>query len=298
MILGVLLVVNSKETLLNILGLFLVIFAIQKIFDSFQTDQIEETENQQDTILIDQLKFLIKGRSDIDKYSSILAAASVHIAKSDGRISEKEMEVIRYTILREFQDSIDEKLIAEVVTKTKANLQNVPVTEIFHSLINVVNLYYFYLQNTGWEARIELTSVLFVMIYEVALADGGISSVEEEIFNRLCHQFSIPGPFMQNLKKTAIYNTNVRTGRNYSNESRQQRSASSFESNSKLKNSLAILNLQDPFSLDDLEKTWKRLAIQYHPDKFHNAGAEVYERMHKKFIEAKEAYEFLKSSKS
>ncbi|MBL0267071.1 MAG: hypothetical protein IPQ05_25350 [Leptospiraceae bacterium] len=46
--------------------------------------------------------------------------------------------------------------------------------------------------------------MLFLMIYEVALADGGVTQAEEDLFNRLCFQFSLPGAYVQNIKQHNI----------------------------------------------------------------------------------------------
>ena len=55
----------------------------------------------------------------------------------------------------------------------------------------------------GWEARIELTSMLFLMIYEVALADGGNYSKSKKNYSIDSVFFFITGAYVQNIKRTA-----------------------------------------------------------------------------------------------
>ena len=294
-LLGLFLIINSKEILFFILGVFLVVLAVRRTLDEFSGETV--TDNREYlSALVYKIRNEIGGYSILEQYAAILVSACIHIAKSDGRISEKEILVIRQAIQREFQGNVDENLIARVVGYTKQHIQNFSKEEIFQSLVEVVNLYLQHLNGAGWEARIELTSMLFLMIYEVALADGGVTQAEEDLFNRLCFQFSLPGAYVQNIKRTAQYNVNARanqsssghTGHAYTHE---------YADSSKLKNSLALFNLKETYTLEELEKAWKQMAIMYHPDKFHNAKPEIYELMNKKFIEAKDAYEFLKKRK-
>ncbi len=290
-LLGVLLVFNSSEPLLIGLGFVLVIYTVFDIYNGIKPIENEVEYSENSKAIFEKLKTKIEQRSEIEKYAGIVTSAAIHIAKSDGRISEKEIESIRHTIKREFQNEVDEYLIADIVKLTKEEIKNFSIEELFGSLITVVNLFYSYLQFAGWEARIELTSILFTMIYEVALADdGSVSFVEETFFNRLCAQYSIPTNFILNIKRTAEYNHRIR---NYKSNSNYQKT----NFNEELKNSLKLFNLNENYTLQELEKSWKQFAIQYHPDKFHNSSKEVYEMMNRKFIEAKSAYEFLKKRK-
>ncbi|MBK8396026.1 MAG: TerB family tellurite resistance protein [Leptospiraceae bacterium] len=296
-IVGIYLILNSREILFFILGVFLVVMAIRRMLDELSGDVTPDNREYVNG-LVYLIRTEIRGYTIIEQYAAILASACIHIAKSDGRISEQEIRVIRQAIQREFQGRVDENLIARIVGHTKQHIQSFSKEQIFLSLVDVVNLYFQHLDLAGWEARMELTSMLFLMIYEVALADGGVTDAEEELFNRLCFQFALPGSYVQNIKRTAKYNVNARSNRssnaNYSGQSYN----SEYIDNSKYKNSLALFNLKEVYTLEELEKAWKQMAIMYHPDKFHNAKPEIYELMNKKFIEAKDAYEFLKKRKS
>ena len=180
-LIGLFLILNSKEILFFLLGVFLVVMAIRRTIDEFSGDPVSDDRDYVNGLVF-RIRTEIRGFAIIEQYAAILVSACIHIAKSDGRISEKEIQVIR--------------------------------------LVDVVNLYFQHLDTAGWEARIELTSMLFLMIYEVALADGGVTQAEEELFNRLCFQFSLPGSYIQNIKRTAQYNVNARANRssNYSGQ--------------------------------------------------------------------------------
>lgn len=294
-LLGLFLIINSKEILFFILGVFLVVLAVRNTLDEFSGETVTDNSEYL-SALVYKIRNEIGGYSILEQYAAILVSACIHIAKSDGRISEKEILVIRQAIQREFQGNVDENLIARIVGYTKGHIQNFSKEEIFQSLVEVVNLYFQHLNGAGWEARIELTSMPFLMIYEVALADGGVTQAEEDLFNRLCFQFSLPGAYVQNIKRTAQYNVNARANQSSSGHTGQAYTREYVDS-SKLKNSLALFNLKETYTLEELEKAWKQMAIMYHPDKFHNAKPEIYELMNKKFIEAKDAYEFLKKRK-
>lgn len=295
-LIGLFLILNSKEILFFLLGVFLVVMAIRRTIDEFSGEAVPDNREYVNGLVF-LIRTEIRGFAIIEQYAAILASACIHIAKSDGRISEKEIQVIRQAIHREFQGNVDENLIARIVGHTKQHIQNFSKEQIFESLVDVVNLYFQHLDMAGWEARIELTSMLFLMIYEVALADGGVTQAEEELFNRLCFKFSLPGSYVQNIKRTAQYNVNARANRSSSSNYSGQAYNYEYADNAKLKNSLSLFNLKDTYTLEELEKAWKQMAIMYHPDKFHNAKPEIYELMNKKFIEAKDAYEFLKKRK-
>lgn len=276
------------------LGVFLVIIAIRRMFDEFTGDTNVEDNREYVNGLVFRIRSEIRGHEIITRYAAILASACIHIAKSDGRISEMEILAIRQAIHREFHNQVDENLIARIVSDTKYHIQNFSKEQIFQSLVDVVNLYFQHLEVAGWEARIELTSMLFLMIYEVALADGRVTQTEEELFNRLCYHFSLPGMYVHNIKRTAQYNVNARSNRSdYTGQSYNYE----YTDSSKLKNALTLFNLNESYTLEELEKAWKQIAVMYHPDKFHNSKPEIYELMNKKFIEAKDAYEYLKKRK-
>ncbi|HMV43478.1 MAG TPA: TerB family tellurite resistance protein [Leptospiraceae bacterium] len=292
-LIGIFLILNSREFLFFFLGVFLVVLAIKRMLDEFSGPAIIDNREYVNS-LVYKIRNEIRNYSILNQYAAILASACIHIAKSDGRISEKEISVIRQAIHREFQNNVEETLIAQVVSYTKQHIQEFSKEQIFDSLVDIVNLYFQHLSIAGWEARIELTTMLFLMIYEVALADGEVTQTEEELFNRLCFQFSLPGAYVQNIKRTARYNVNARANRSSSSYSY------SYNENGdsvKFKNALTLFNLNENYTLEELEKAWKQMAILYHPDKFHNAKPEIYELMNKKFIEAKDAYEFLKKRK-
>lgn len=299
-LLGLFLIINSKEILFFLMGVFFIVLAIRRGLDEFSGEEIPDNR-QYVSGLIFKIRNEISNHAIIAQYAALLASACIHIAKSDGRISEKEIQVIRQAIHREFSGDVDENLIARIVSYTKQHIQNFSKEQIFQSLVEVVNLYFQHLEVAGWEARIELTSMLFLMIYEVALADGGVTQTEEELFNRLCYHFSLPGAYVQNIKRTAQYNVNARANRgsssSYNYSGQGQAFTYEYADNTKLKNSLALFNLKETYTLEELEKAWKQMAVMYHPDKFHNAKPEIYELMNKKFIEAKDAYEFLKKRK-
>jgi len=232
-----------------------------------------------------KLKELFEGRSGVDILASVMASISIHIAKSDGHITDKEIESIRSSVDRIFNGKVNHNFIAEVVSITKEHLNAIGLGNILPSILEVFQIYTDLIKYLPAEERGEFFITLFTMLYEVALADeGALNYPEEKIFQALYIHFGIPLEYQDLIKRTAHYNYNIKN-----NKQRY----SPINSEKKLSSALELFNLKESYSKEDLDKAWKKMALLYHPDKYHNSDPELYKVMNEKFVQAKEVYEYL-----
>ena len=228
-------------------------------------------------------EFITRDYSGLDILASILASASIHIAKVDGVISEEEISAIRYGITNEISDKVDQEKIAKVVSMTKTHISQIGVNGIYDSLIELINYHISILQNIEESGRADLAILLFTIMYEVAIADGGIHPAEERLFSRLCGYFSLSNEHLEIIIRTA----------NYHYQHRKNQAAKPDES-LRFKDSIIFLGVSADYTKEDLDKAWRKIAILHHPDKFHNSEPAVYELGKKKYQEAQDAYQYLK----
>jgi len=233
-----------------------------------------------------KLRELFDGRSGVDILASVMASISIHIAKADGNISDKEIESIRYSVDRVFNGKADHTFISEVVRITKEHLQSIGLGNILTSILEIFQIYMELIQYLPEDERNDFFISLFTMLYEVAIADDGkLNYPEEKIFQALYSNFGIPLEYQDLIKRTAQYNYNARKV--------NKDKPASVSPEKKFKDALEFYGLKDSYTKEELEKAWKKMALLYHPDKYHNSDPEVYRVMNEKFVQAKEIYEFL-----
>ncbi len=221
--------------------------------------------------------------------SGVIASISIHIAKSDGRISEEEMHIIRSVITERFRTA-NHDYIKTIVDITKNYIDEIGLENLFQSMVLVIELYLSLIDTLDRRNKESLTFLLFGLLYEVAMADGVVHPNEEILFQRVCSYFQIPRGYQAQFKRAAFYNYTARKNSskeytfNYNQPSDKNR----------LKQSLEYFDLSPDYSIQDLEKAWKKIVVMYHPDKYHNKDEETYKLMNEKFIEGQKIYEYLK----
>ncbi len=229
-----------------------------------------------------KLKELFAGRDSVDILTSIIAAAGIHSAKSDGNISEKEIEAIRSCINRNFPGRADHSFIAEAVRITKRHLSSSGQHNIPVSCIAVIELYLELISYMPVQERQELTLLIFTILHEVAIADQGrMTSEKTQMFFILYQHFGISADFAEIIRRTAEFNAGRR--QNFRQDSR----------NAKIEEALKFFGLNKDYTRDELDRVWKKNAMMYHPDRYHSSSPEIHDVMKKKFQDAKEFYDLL-----
>ena len=68
------------------------------------------------------------------------------------------------------------------------------------------------------------------------------------------------------------------------------------QNKSKKENYLDVLGLDVNATQDEIKKTYRRLAMKFHPDRVHHLGEEFIRESEIKMKEINEAYEYLKNN--
>ncbi len=296
-IFGLWLFFNTSSLLGFVLSIFISINALKIIIDSYEKIRnrklFDDPPQEQDfprystqklqNIYIQNLRRMFEYRHSIDILGAILATLCTHIAKSDGNISESEMKTIRGSIEESLPKSVDHRFIAEVVALTKKHLSKLGFTGIYLSAVEVTNLYLELIQYLSQSEREEFLLLLFTNLYEVTLADGVFSKEKEAMFFAILKRFGASEEYIEMVRRTATYKFN-----------RKKYSQGNYTSQEiKIENARKLFDLKENFTKEELDKAWKKIALNYHPDKYHSQGEEIYKMMNQKFLEAKEAYDLL-----
>jgi uncharacterized tellurite resistance protein B-like protein len=258
----------------------------RKLFDSFSNGASRYSrysENRNQTNYIQNLRYQFERRNSLDILAAILATLCTHIAKADGNISENEMRTIRNAMDENFANKVDHYFIAEIVKITKNHLVGLGFSNIYLSAVEVAHLYLELVQYLPAEEREELILLLFTNLYEVTLADGIFSKEKEAMFSAILQRFGASEDYVEMIRRTAHYKFNRKnySGNHYATPQ------------SKVENARKLFGLNESFTKEELDKSWKKMALNYHPDRYHNQGEEIYKLMNQKFLEAKEAYDIL-----
>lgn len=193
------------------------------------------------------------------------------IAKSDGRVNEKEATLISQILddlVYKFEgnDSHREAL-KEVYNKEKERINDAYEVafrykkELNLSFLDAVNRVIFFLN--------------------MAFIDGNFSYEEELIISKICDGFGLPPKI-----KEEIFTKFKKTYQSHSQNTYQ---------NESIKDPYEVLGLKKGASFDEVKKKYRELVRKYHPDILMGKGAdaEIIDAGTKKLKEINEAYETL-----
>lgn len=296
-LLGLWLFFSSNSLLGFAIGILLSINGLKIIIDSYETIKGKKLfqSNSNFNFLYEQEQYFtqrkfhlllqkeFERKSAIEILVAILASLCTHLAKADGTISENEMQTLKNSINENFSGMVDHSFIAKIVRITTNHLHSLTYQEIFNSALDVTKIYLDLVEYLPRHEREQILLLLFTNLYEIVLADGTFSNAKESMFSALLDRLGVSLDYQEIIRRTAYYKF---TQKKYANTGLIPQSI-------KIENARKLLGLGEKFTKDDLDKTWKKIALAYHPDKYHNQGEEVYKLMNQKFVEAKEAYDIL-----
>lgn len=279
-----------------VIGIFLCINGLKIIIDSYETikgrklfhsdynfDLFSEHSNFAQRYFHKVLQREFENKSAIQILVAILSSLCTHLAKADGSISEKEMQTLKASLNENFSGMVDHVFIARIVRITTNHLNYLNYEQIFHSALDVTKIYLDLVEYLPREEREQILLLLFTILYEIVLADGTYSNAKESMFSALLNRLGISLDYQEIIKRTAYYKFSQK----------KYDKTTVIPTSIKIENAKKLLGLGDNFTKYELEKAWKKFAVAYHPDKYHNQGEEVYRLMNQKFVEAKEAYDIL-----
>lgn len=177
---------------------------------------------------------------------------------ADGVVSTEELEVVKIFLSKTM--NLDNQSINEMLGMFhKARYSPKPFEYYANVLLN------------NFDSR--LLSAILDVLFMIAIADGTISAEEELLLLEAEAIFGI---------KSSAYNE-------FKKHSRKQKK-------SKREQYLDILGLNNNATKDEIKKTYRRLAMKFHPDRVSHLGEEFIQEAEAKMKEINEAYEYLKNN--
>ncbi|EOW0926511.1 DnaJ domain-containing protein [Campylobacter upsaliensis] len=189
------------------------------------------------------------------------------IAKSDGRVSEKEAEMISELLDANAKDEKERAFLKSAFNEHKENLND--VFEVAKDFLKEVPL-----------PKNERLNVLRVLVF-MALIDGEFNAKKRELLEQIARAFNIA---LNELEAFIESLSRLKSPKKELNENE----------------AYALLELKTGASLSEVKKQYRTLAKKYHPDilNANNVSEEELKRGVEQFQKINEAYEFLKKKLS
>lgn len=189
------------------------------------------------------------------------------IAKSDGRVSEKEAEMISELLDANAKDEKERAFLKSAFNEHKENLND--VFEVAKDFLKEVPL-----------PKNERLNVLRVLVF-MALIDGEFNAKKRELLEQIARAFNIA---LNELEAFIESLSRLKSPKKELNENE----------------AYALLELSVGASLSEVKKQYRALAKKYHPDilNANNVSEEELKKGVEQFQKINEAYEFLKKKLS
>jgi DnaJ like chaperone protein len=198
-----------------------------------------------------------------NRFVTLLVRILIHIAKIDGRVSREEVQ----TIHRFFQYSLR-------YNQTQMLWVKELIKEATNQPLSLEALLQDFKASFAFEPRL----ILLELIYQMLFTKATVPAEELEIARRIAAYLDIP-PYTQQTME-AKYRYRGSQGSGASVDTAEQH--------------YAILGLQKGADMDEIKKAYRKLSMQYHPDKVRHLGEEFRLVAEEKMKEINQAYDFFK----
>jgi len=178
------------------------------------------------------------------------------LAKADGRVSKQEIDTIETFMVHDLNLNIESRRVA---------------VNIFHAALDSQETFHDFAQQFYSHVRFQpqLLEFMIDMLLRVSIADGTLSGSEEKLILSAVRIFNLGDDKYRQLKSKYIRD---------------------------VEKYYAILESNGNDSDEQIKKRYRKLALEYHPDRIASKGLpeEFNKFAHDKFREIQEAYEILK----
>ena len=185
------------------------------------------------------------------------------LIKADGKIEQSEVQAVRMFFKKAFGEQKADQLFAEI--KVRPDIPD-DIEAIVKTIRDVLEPQKYY--------------VIVEFLFSLAAVDGNISIEEEELIFKVGYAFGFDKEKLIELKRLFFSKTNSGTS-----------------TKDKLLRAYGILGLEPSASLEDIKKSFRRLSMEYHPDRLVGVSESLKKIAEAKFIEIKDAYDTVLKSK-
>jgi len=215
-----------------------------------------------------------KAKQFKEKYSDLSISLLVLmklIMLADRRIQKKEKAFLKTFLISEFGVEASEIGI-KAFAKLRVPVSNKELEKICDQII----------ENTNSDERIQLLYILF----DVANADKVITPTEEKRLNKISILLKLSEQEYNTIKSMYIIERKYKKQRTYVRVKTLQ-----------TQNAYNILGITKTCTNSELKKTFRKLAVKHHPDKFVHLGKAQTELAEQKFGKILKAYELIKAKR-
>ena len=185
-----------------------------------------------------------------------LMVLSAHVIQADGKIMHSEMELVRQFLRTNFGEtavSDGEAILRKLFDYRKQKGEQAWQNQIYLSCQQMAS-------NMPEEHRLQL----LYFLADIAKADGNVDNVEIEAIREVCVNLGINAAAVEQIFSLG---------------------------GTSLDDAYKVLGLTANATDDELRKAYRKLALQYHPDRVQSLGEDVRKAAEKKFQELNEAKE-------
>lgn len=236
--------------------------------------------------------FIKFGQSKAFVFLALVASNAYLLVKVDGRVTEEEMTALRESLIRHFGTSLNHSLIKEVIEFTRQMI-NQPDSSVNFQEYMAYNAYIFnnYLMNSlnSHERQVYLI-LYFQILYEIVYSNQPNQPQELALIQFLEEYFNLPHPIILHIRQMAYYSSQTFSSQyQYSRGEMPNRPGQEEE----LNKAYHLFGLERDASKEEIKKAFRRLAKEYHPDRYATMPEELKNKAKEKFQQINNAYERL-----
>lgn len=219
-----------------------------------------------------------KSRTKRGDFSAALIVVSAAVMNADGKILKSELDFVKNFFVKNFGEDVAKekiKVLGEVIK------QNIPIDDVSSQI--KLNM------------RIAEKRLLLQYMFGIASADGEIAPSELNMIKRISDGIGINPHEFRSMQ--AMFTGQGRGHQSSSYNGGYQQRTTKRTYTPLLSTCYQILGVDSNVNDTDLKKSYRKLAIKFHPDKVAHLGDDHVQVAEDKFQKVQEAYDKIKDNR-
>ncbi len=225
----------------------------------------------------------------------LISINSYILAKLDGKVSKEEMRSLKESLTEHFGSSVNHYLAKESIDLIKETLNYESNFAMDYGIFNCYLFENYVLADVGFSEKQNYLVAFFLILYEILYKNKLNHHKQSEFLSKIEQYFNLPAnviAYIKNLAYFAAFNKNKQYTNYHENyQNYNKRYTTSYEDD--LQRAYKLFNLSPDATESEIKKAFRKLAKDYHPDKYSNMPEELKQQALKKFQEISAAYELL-----